>query len=223
MTFELPNLLYCAVAGLIGFVWGLGEIVSAFQNETGRALGTAGAWLLILLNFVAAFVIFLLTAAIIPDANNWLTAIFVGLAWPTVIRNASFKLAQPIQGENGQEQAAIRFEQAYATFQGLARSLINNALTRQRIQLVTSATSHDLAMLERYARLALIASPMQGAEGQPADSFIDAILQRQSSDEIKKALLAAFVMANFGRDMLQDFIKEQAKNRKSSGGKRPHE
>lgn len=209
MTVELPNLLFCAVAGLIGFVWGLGEIVSAFKNETGRALGTAGAWLLILLNFVAAAGIFLLTATIIPDANNWLTAIFVGFAWPTVIRNASFKLAQPIQAETGQEQAAIRFEEAYATFQGLARSLINNALTRQRIHLVTSATRYDIGLLEHYARLALIASPLQTEEGLPADSYIDAILQRQSNEEIKKALLAAFVMANFGRDMLQDFIKEQ--------------
>jgi len=209
MAIELPNLLYCGVAGLIGFIWGLGEIVSAFKNETGRALATAGAWLLILLNFVAAAGIFLLTAAIIPDANNWLTAIFVGFAWPTVIRNASFKLAQPLQSDNGQEQAAIRFEQAYATFQGLARSLINNALTRQRIQLVTSATNYDLATLERYARLALIASPLQTADGLPAADFIDAILARPGTEEIKKALLAAFVMANFGRDMLQDFIKEQ--------------
>lgn len=209
MAIELPNLLYCGVAGLIGFIWGLGEIVSAFKNETGRALATAGAWLLILLNFVAAAGIFLLTAAIIPDANNWLTAIFVGFAWPTVIRNASFKLAQPLQSDNGQEQAAIRFEQAYATFQGLARSLINNALTRQRIQLVTSATNYDLATLERYARLALIASALQTGDGLPAADFIDAIIARPGTEEIKKALLAAFVMANFGRDMLQDFIKEQ--------------
>jgi len=209
MAIELPNLLYCGVAGLIGFIWGLGEIVSAFKNETGRALATAGAWLLILLNFVAAAGIFLLTAAIIPEANNWLTAIFVGFAWPTVIRNASFKLAQPLQSDNGQEQAAIRFEQAYATFQGLARSLINNALTRQRIQLVTSATNYDLATLERYARLALIASALQTGDGLPAADFIDAIIARPGTEEIKKALLAAFVMANFGRDMLQDFIKEQ--------------
>jgi len=209
MAIELPNLLYCGVAGLIGFIWGLGEIVSAFKNETGRALATAGAWLLILLNFVAAAGIFLLTAAIIPDANNWLTAIFVGFAWPTVIRNASFKLAQPLQSDNGQEQAAIRFEQAYATFQGLARSLINNALTRQRIQLVTSATNYDLATLERYARLALIASALQTGDGLPAADFIDAIIARPGTEENKKALLAAFVMTHFGRDMLQDFIKEQ--------------
>ena len=214
MAIELPNLLYCGVAGLIGFIWGLGEIVSAFKNETGRALATAGAWLLILLNFVAAAGIFLLTAAIIPEANNWLTAIFVGFAWPTVIRNASFKLAQPLQSDNGQEQAAIRFEQAYATFQGLARSLINNALTRQRIQLVTSATNYDLATLERYARLALIASPLQTGDGLPAADFIDAIIARPGTEEIKKALLAAFVMANFGRDMLQDFIKERMKEQR---------
>ncbi len=214
MPLEVPNLLYCSVAGLIGFVWGLGEIVSAFKNETGRALGTAGAWLLILLNFVAAAGIFLLTAAVIPEANNWLTAIFIGFAWPTVIRNASFKLAQPLQADGGQEQAAIRFEQAYATFQGLARSLINNALTRQRIQLVTSATNYDLALLERYARLALIASPLHNADGLPADEFINAILARPSTEEIKKALLAAFIMANFGRDMLQDFIKERNKEQR---------
>lgn len=196
-----------------GLCLGLGEIVGAFKNETGRALATAGAWLLVLLNFMAATGIFFVTASIVPDANNWLAALFVGLAWPTVIRNASFKLAQPLQPEQTQQSAAIRFEQAYATFQNLARQLINNRLTRQRIHLVTSATQYDLALLERHARLALIASPLQAEAGMPPDQFIDVIMQRQTGDEIKKALLAAFILANFGREMLEDFLKEQRRKK----------
>ncbi|MDQ3249757.1 MAG: hypothetical protein M3Q45_11200 [Chloroflexota bacterium] len=209
MAFALPNLTYCLVAGLIGFGWGLSEIVGAFKNETGHALRTGGAWLLVLLNFVAASLIFLLVASLIPDANNWFTAIMVGLAWPTVIRNTTFKLAQPLQPEPIRDNATVRFEQAYEKVQTLARQLINNALTRQRMSLVTGATQHDLKTLEQFARLAQIASPLQEEVGLPGDSFIDRILKRQDEDAIKKAYLAAFILEHFGRHTLDDFLRQQ--------------
>src|SRR5712691_9825320 len=75
-----PSLAWGLMAGAIGFVWGLSEIIGAFKNETGRALRTGGAWLLVWLNFGAAAGIFMLVASVIPEANNWLTAVFVGFA-----------------------------------------------------------------------------------------------------------------------------------------------
>lgn len=62
MASASPSLAWGLVAGAIGFVWGLSEIIDAFKNETGRALRTGGAWLLIWLNFGAAAGIFLLVA-----------------------------------------------------------------------------------------------------------------------------------------------------------------
>ena len=210
-----PSLAWGFLAGAIGFVWGLSEIIGAFKNETGRALRTGGAWLLVWLNFGAAAGIFLLVASIIPDANNWLTAVFVGFAWPTIIRNTSFKLAQPLQSEPARDTAVVRFEQAYGTIQDLARQLINNTLTLQRMKLVTTATQYDLGILERYARLAQIASPLQGEQGASEDSYIDRIMQRQMDDELKKAYLAAFILTHFGRDTLDDFLKAQRKGKTS--------
>jgi len=206
-----PSLAWGLMAGAIGFVWGLSEIIGAFKNETGRALRTGGVWLLVWLNFGAAAGIFMLVASVIPEANNWLTAVFVGFAWPTIIRNTSFKLAQPLQSEPTRDTAVVRFEQAYGTIQDLARQLINNTLTLQRMKLVTAATQYDLGVLERYARLAQIASPLQGEQGTSEDNFIDRIIQSQRDEELKKAYLAAFILEHFGRDTLDDFLKAQRK------------
>ncbi len=120
-------------AGLVGFLWGMSEIVGAFKTETGRALNTGGAWLLVFFNFFAAASIYLVVANLVTGANTWLVAILVGLAWPTVVRNLSFKLAQPLQPEPLRDAAAVRLEEAYASVQALARQLINATLTRQRV------------------------------------------------------------------------------------------
>lgn len=220
----MPNppalLLHCLVAGAVGLVWGFSEIVGAFQAETGRALRTLGAWLLLGLNFAAAALIFLLLAAVIPAANTWLTAILVGFAWPTVIRNTSFKLAQPLQSRKTSEAAAVRFEQAYATIQELAYKLINNRLTRERTRLVIAATQYDLNVLEQLARTAAISEALQGKDTKSADEFITAILQQDRDETIKKAQLAAFIINRFDRATLDDLIRE---HRREQSRKRPHD
>lgn len=38
------QLLWTLLAGSIGLLWGLGELVGAFKNETGRSLRTGGGW-----------------------------------------------------------------------------------------------------------------------------------------------------------------------------------
>jgi hypothetical protein len=193
------------LAGAIGLVWGLSEIIDSFKNETWRALQTGGAWLLMGVNFAAAALIFLLVASLVNGADNWLTALLVGFAWPTVVRNTSFKLAQPLPSEQTGEAAAVRFEQAYARVQTLALQIINNSLTRQRRKLMGTVIQHDLQRLARYARTVTIASPLPPEE---SEQFITNILRRNVEDEIKKALLAAFIL-RFGRDTLADFLLDQ--------------
>ncbi|GIV80614.1 hypothetical protein FKZ61_009315 [Litorilinea aerophila] len=203
---ELWNAL---LAGLIGAVWGLGELVGMFKNETLRSLRMAGAWLLLGVNFLAALLIYLLVAALVPAAATWTAAILVGLAWPTVIRNSAIKLAQPLDPAEAQQTAAVRFEEIYSRVQDLAMQLINGELVRQRLELITRAATLDLSTLERHARIARIASVIQDTHGIPASDYIDRILNEEKwSEEIKKAYLAAFIINNFGRDVLQDVMKD---------------
>lgn len=200
-------LTHCLIAGAVGFFWGLSEIVGAFKNETGRALRTAGAWLLLLLNFAAAGLVFLFIASVIPGANTWITAILVGFAWPTIIRNTSIKLAQPLQSKKTAEAAALRFEQAYAAIQDLAYQLINNPLTRERTRLVIAAQRYDLAELEQMARLAVIAAPRSVQGGKTAEEYITEIVEQSREEPLKKALLAAFILNTFDRATLDDLTK----------------
>lgn len=232
-------LVWSLFAGFVGFLWGMSEIVGAFKTETGRALNTGGAWLLVFFNFFAAASIYLVVANLVTGANTWLVAILVGLAWPTVVRNLSFKLAQPLQPEPLRDAAAVRLEEAYASVQALARQLINATLTRQRMQLVAQAVELDLRELEKMARLAVIAAPLppkaakaapppDASDAPPPDSdepppdFITQIMQREVSSDIKKAMLAAFILEFFDRRTLEELVRDLRKPRKENKSAKPN-
>ncbi len=203
-----PTFLLTALAGAVGAVWALGEIIGQFRAETGRALRTAGAWLLVIVNFAAAAVIFLLAIRVAPIAANWPSALFIGLAWPTFFRNVTLKLAQPLGEAKDAEAAAIRFEQAYANIQKLALQLINSVLTRQRTRLLTEVLKFDLEDLVKFARRMIAISPQH-----VDDSLIDKTLERNVDEDAKKAYLAALVMDTFTRSALDDFLKERKHRR----------
>lgn len=201
-----PTLWLCLLAGAVGAVWALGEIIGKFNTETGRALRTVGGWLLILVNFAMAALVFLLIVTLTPTARSWPVALLVGLSWPTVFRNLSLKIAQPIDETKDNQSPAIRLEELYGSIQKLSLQLINSRLTRQRMQLLTRTTRFALGDLEKYARQMSAVSPQQ-----IAPDFIDLVMQRDVDDDYKKALLVALLMNNFTRDALDDFIKEYRK------------
>ncbi len=192
------------LAGVVGALWGLSEIVGSFKVETGRALRTGGAWLLIIFNFLASAVIYLLAAATLAGANGWMTAILVGLAWPTVFRNLSFKLAQPLDSNDANDAAAVRIEEAYRSVQTLAKQLINASVTRERMQVVTRAFKLPLADLEKKARLAVIVDPLPS--DRPPDQYLDQVMARNLDDDLKKSLLATFILDRFGRETLEEML-----------------
>jgi hypothetical protein len=204
-----PTLWLILLAGSVGAVWALSEIVGEFRAETGRALRTSGAWLLVVVNFVAAAVIFLLAIRVAPGAANWPAALLIGFAWPTFFRNVTLKLAQPLGEAKDAEAAAIRLEQAYANIQKLALQLINSVLTRQRTRLLAEALKFDLDDLVKFARRMIAISPQRVDH-----TLIDKTLERNVDEDSKKAYLAALVMDTFTRSALDDFIKER-KNRRA--------
>ena len=212
-TLDIATLLgYGLLAGLISAIWGFAEIIGKFNLDTWRALRTAGAWMLIGVNFLAALLSYGLVVALIPTANAWGAAILIGLAWPTVLRNTSIKLSQPIDNQGqGQAQAMVRFEEVYARIQNLAQLMINGVLTRQRLALAGELSTLSLKTLERHARQALVLSPLQEEQKMPDDSYVDEIIKREVDDTVKKALLIAVVLNYFGRDTLNDLIKKERK------------
>jgi hypothetical protein len=196
------------LAGVVGAMWAMSEIVGKFHAETGRAMRTSGAWLLVIVNFVAAAIIFLLAINLAPAARNWPSALFIGLAWPTIFRNLTLKLAQPLGEAKDAETAAIRIEQAYANVQQLALQLINSMLTRQRTRLLADALKFELDDMVKFARQMIAISPQH-----VDDTLIDKTLERNVDVDAKKAYLAALVMDTFTRGALDDFIRQNKKRR----------
>jgi hypothetical protein len=70
-----------------------------------------------------------------------------------------------------------------------------------------------LADLEKEARLAVIVSPSSGQDGQ-ADDFLNRIMAREQDDEIKKALLATFILTRFSRETLEEMLPERRSRRR---------
>jgi hypothetical protein len=205
-----PTLWLTVLTGAVGALWALSEIVGEFRAETGRALRTSGAWLLVGVNFCAAALLFLLTIRFVPDVANWPSALLLGFAWPTFFRNITLKLAQPLNEPKDTEAAAIRFEQAYANIQKLSLQLINSVLTRQRTRVLSEVLKSDLDDLVKFTRRMVAISP------QPVDpTLIDKTLERNVDEDAKKAYLAALVMDTFTRSALDDFIKERGKTRRT--------
>jgi hypothetical protein len=110
------------------------------------------------------------------------------------------------------------------------------------MQLVAQAVELDMRELEKMARLAVIAAPLPpGAtpppppadddasrldhpaaeEEQAPKDFITLIMQRQVSNDIKKALLAAFILEYFDRRTLEEMVRDLRKQRKASKPPKP--
>ena len=85
MSLPVPDILLyhtllIVIAGAVGFAWGLSEIVDAFAFDTGHALRTGGAWLLLLTNAFAAAGTYVFIASIVPGLDTWYAALLTGLA-----------------------------------------------------------------------------------------------------------------------------------------------
>ena len=210
------------LAGLIGWFSGLIELITAFGNESWRALRTFGAWLLLGVNFLGAALIYILVASVADSALNAWAAIVVGLAWPTVVRNLSIKLGQPIEGDANQQSAALRLEQAYATLQKLSKQMIDGTVVRQRMRLLRDLTELEFSELDRLARMAVVLSKQ--TEPVEALEYInkltgsggggDAGGADGTDNEVRKAMLAAYILNNFGRDLLEDEMSLRKRGRR---------
>lgn len=209
------------LAGLIGLFSGLIELIGAFGNESWRALRTFGAWLLLGVNFLGAALIYVLVASVAPSALNAWAAIVVGLAWPTVVRNLSIKLGQPLEADANQQTAALRLEQAYATLQKLSKQMIDGTVVRQRMKLLRSLTELEFSELDRLARMAVVLSKqtdpvealeyinkLTGSSGAGESGAGGGDAGGSADNEVRKAMLAAYILNNFGRDLLEDELKQ---------------
>jgi len=231
MTSLLQLLPLAALSAAVGVVWGLSELVSAFALDTGYALRTLGAWLLLLVNAFAPAFIYVLAASFFPDLYAWQAAVAIGLAWPVVIRNLHFnfsaRIADAASDDSVDQAASVRFEQIYTNFQSLAYRMINAQLAHQRAGLITRVvTDCDLNDLEAHARRLCIAQPVpmrderenENLSNERCSEYINDIMMRESVDE-KKMYLSAFIINYFGRASLEEFIRQQKhKVRKSIPG-----
>lgn len=203
-------LQFALLAGLIGLFSGLIELINVFGNESLRSLRTFGAWLLLGVNFFGAALIFVLVSGAAPGVLNAWGAIVVGLAWPTVVRNLNIKLGQPIEGDPSQ-QAALRMEEAYNTLQKHAKQMIDGAVVRQRMRLLRELTELEITEMERLARRTVALSTQ--ADPKPALAYITEIIN-EPDVEVRRAMLAAYILNNFGRDVLEDEMSLHKKGRR---------
>ena len=84
-----PLLLLAAVAGAAGVVLALVEIQSIFRRQLFGVIKSGSGITILLINFVFGLITYLIVPAALDPSikGNWLTAVFIGLGFSTILRS----------------------------------------------------------------------------------------------------------------------------------------
>jgi hypothetical protein len=174
------------LAGVVGAMWAMSEIVGEFRAETGRALRTSGAWLLVIVNFVAAAVIFLLAINLAPAARNWPSALFIGLAWPTIFRNLTFKEALLALGLKRQALAAWwQAREIFVRLDNSSKQGLNTILSAHEKEVGSEEFSKFVAVLQSQAEEIRLAGVAEARKVAGDDELIREIAERLRGLEVE--------------------------------------
>jgi hypothetical protein len=131
------------LVGLLGATVASAELLSTFQTYPREALRTRWAWILILVNVVAAIIALVVVRVTMTEMNP------VGVGFQAIIRTR-FVLAKRI-GDDGQEgEVALNLGWLYDQFQNLARTQIDLELMNNRRTAVTRLLDYYPSMAELY-------------------------------------------------------------------------
>jgi len=204
-----PTAYPYVIAVGISLAVAVSEIVSVFERDPVRALRTAGAFMLLVLNGIFVVVLLALVRYLKPDSNPLWTAVGVGIGLPVLLRT-NFNLIKPLDG-SASKGVGISFEEIYGRLQGFCRRRTDVSLAAQRIRTVDEAIKIvELSGLETRLRLLLEGGLL--TIGEESQGYVDKIIDHPDYKDDRKSMLLTFAILNFGGDrMLENMVKEAKK------------
>ena len=126
-------LLYVIVAALAVTVTLL-EIVKTFGRDTPKALRRLHAWLLLGLNVIVALIVYTIARAVFSGGDSPGTAVFVGLAYPLLLRSRfTYFRAVGAQEDERVATLSLKLDEAYTHLQDLLWRPVDEALADRRV------------------------------------------------------------------------------------------
>lgn len=189
------------LVGLLGATVATAELVSTFQTYPREALRTRWAWVLILVNVVAAMIALVVVRVTMTEMNPSLQVLSVGVGFQAIIRTR-FVLAKRI-GDDGQEgEVALNLGWLYDQFQNLARTQIDLELMNNRRTAVTRLLDYYPSMAELYdiawytitSRATLT---REQEEQRKAD--LEKLLDPKAPENFAKSSMALAILENGGQ------------------------
>ena len=139
-----------AIVGLLGGMVAVAEIASTFQTYPREALSTRWAWVLIVVNVLAALIALLVTQVTMPEMDTILQVVAVGVGFQALIRTR-FVLAKQIGGPNTNDaEVSLNLGWLYDQFQHLCRTQIDLELMKGRRTAVTRLLQVYPSLTELY-------------------------------------------------------------------------
>jgi hypothetical protein len=139
-----------AIVGLLGGMVAVAEIASTFHTYPREALRTRWAWILIVVNVLAAIIALLVAQVTMPDMDTILQVLAVGVGFQALIRTR-FVLAKQIGGpDKNDAEVSLNLGWLYDQFQHLCRTQIDLELMNNRRTAVTRLLEFYPSLAELY-------------------------------------------------------------------------
>lgn len=189
------------LVGLLGATVAIAELVSTFQTYPREALRTRWAWVLILVNVVAAMIALVVVRVTMTEMNPSLQILSVGVGFQAIIRTR-FVLAKRI-GDDGEEgEVALNLGWLYDQFQNLARTQIDLELMNNRRTAVTRLLDYYPSMAELYdiAWYTITArATLTREQEEQRKTDLEKLLDPKAPENFAKSSIALMILENGGQ------------------------
>jgi hypothetical protein len=189
------------LVGLLGATVAIAELVSTFQTYPREALRTRWAWILILVNVVAAMIALVVVRVTMTEMNPGLQVLSVGVGFQAIIRTR-FVLAKRIGDDGADGEVALNLGWLYDQFQNLARTQIDLELMNKRRTAVTRLLEYYPSMAELYDiawyTITSRATLTQEQEDQ-RKAALEKLLDPKAPENFAKSSIALMILENGGQ------------------------
>lgn len=189
------------LVGLLGATVAIAELVSTFQTYPREALRTRWAWILILVNVLAAIIALVVVRVTMTEMNPSLQILSVGVGFQAIIRTR-FVLAKRIGDDGAEGEVALNLGWLYDQFQNLARTQIDLELMNNRRTAVTRLLEYYPSMAELYDiawyTITARATLTREQEEQRKDE-LEKLLDPKAPENFAKSSIALMILENGGQ------------------------
>lgn len=132
----MTQMLPFAVVVLAAIALVVLELLKTFGRDVLEALRNRWSWLMIAVNAIVAVLVYVAVRAVFNTGDSLGTALFVGLAFPILLRSRfTYFRAVGAKEDDQLSTISLKVDEAYSALQDLCWESVDNALAEKRVTL----------------------------------------------------------------------------------------